>query len=72
MRIWSGTPRNRKCTGLNQNLIKKYLGERGYMPWFAQGLYFASNLSVLQTEAIALEEAVKWFTNEINEHKTRG
>ena len=32
-----------------------------YEPWFAQGTFLAGGATVSQTEAIAFDEAVKWY-----------
>ena len=68
-----GGRRSEKCAAASVvvGLLTKTDGQLCYEPWFAQGLYFDINLSVFQTEAIAMETAVSLVVDEVNKFKHR-
>ena len=42
-----------------------------YEPWYAKGIYIATDHTVFQTEAIALEAAVSWLACSLQQQKQR-
>ena len=44
---------------------KKIGSQFCYEPWFAKGVMLKGEIDVFQTEAIALDEAVRWTTHRL-------